>query len=275
MSSGNMKTCANCGNEVREGARFCANCGAAVVQAAAEPSRAEPPPPPLPGGKRRLLWVAVGTAVALLVAGGAVAAALSLTGDDQPSQAELAEVPEDVDSDTTETDLFGDTTDTTDTFGDTTMSTDTTATSNAVNAGEAATWNGDAFTVTDVETSDTAPVADLFGEKREAENGVWLSFKITPADGNDSDVFSTTFHENMQIRGGDGAVYDDVLANLQEQDFANEDDFLVWIDIPVAAVSGAVLEIYDGLHTVDPDPSNPFVDPVPDPAYATRVNLGV
>ena len=87
MSSGNIRTCANCGNEVREGARFCPSCGAPVVQAAAEPSRAEPPPPPSPGGKRRLRWVAIGVAVAVLVAGGAAAAALLITGGDDSTQA--------------------------------------------------------------------------------------------------------------------------------------------------------------------------------------------
>jgi len=122
-----MTTCANCGNEVREGARFCASCGAPVVQAAAEPSRAEPPPPPSPGGKRRLRWVAIGVAVALLVAGGAVAATLSLTGGDDPTPAEIAEVLSEFTT-TTETDLFGDTTDTTETdlYGDETDTTDTT-----------------------------------------------------------------------------------------------------------------------------------------------------
>ena len=87
MSSGNMKTCANCGNEVREGARFCASCGAAVAPPAAEPSRVEPPPPPSAGGKRRLLWVAVGAAIALLIAGGATTAALLITGGDDSTQA--------------------------------------------------------------------------------------------------------------------------------------------------------------------------------------------
>ena len=44
-------------------------------------------------------------------------------------------------------------------------------------------------------------------------------------------------------------------------------------DIPEAAASGAVLLVNDGVHTVDPDPSNPYADPIPDPAYATLVNL--
>jgi hypothetical protein len=154
-------------------------------------------------------------------------------------------------------------------------STDTTATGTVVNPGETATWRGDAFTVSDVETSRTAPVADLLGDKPEAENGVWLSFKITPAEDN-SGIWSSEFAENMQIKGGDGVVYARDLHNTgAEQDFKNESDFLVWVDLPEAAVSGALLVINDGLHTVDPDPGNYLADPVSDPAYATRVNLGL
>jgi len=157
---------------------------------------------------------------------------------------------------------------------DTTSGTDTTTTGTVVNAGETATWRGDAFTVSDVETSDTAPVPDILGETPEAENGVWLSFKITIPEEN-SGPWGFEFVENMHIRGGDGAIYDDLDNNGAEQDFNGEDNFLVWVDIPEAAVSGAVFEIYDGLHELDPDPSDPYVEPVPDPAYATRVNLGV
>lgn len=113
MSSENMKTCANCGNEVREGARFCASCGAAVAPPAAEPPRVEPSPPPSAGGKRRLLWIAVGAAVVLLVAGGAVAATLSLTSGDDASEATPTEFATDSTTSTTETDFFGDTTETT------------------------------------------------------------------------------------------------------------------------------------------------------------------
>lgn len=159
-------------------------------------------------------------------------------------------------------------------------STDATATSTtpsgaAFNVGETATWRGDAFTVSDVETSDTAPEPDILGETQGAENGVWLSFKITPAEEN-SGPWSVEFVENMHIRGGDGVVYtEDLHNNGGEQDFRGEDNFLVWVDIPEAAVNGAVFEIYDGLHEVDPDPSNPYAEPLPDPAYATRVNLGV
>jgi hypothetical protein len=155
----------------------------------------------------------------------------------------------------------------------TTETTETTATIAAVDVGDTATWNGDTFTVSDVETGDTAPVADLLGEKRESENGVWLSFKITPADDH-SGIWNPDFTENIQVRGGDGVVYDDTLSNQVEQAFADADDFLVWIDIPEAAASGGILEVNDGLHTIDPDPSNPFVEPIPDPDYATRVNLG-
>lgn len=155
---------------------------------------------------------------------------------------------------------------------ETTSAIDTTATGTAVNVGDTATWSGDTFTVSDVETSDTAPAPDLFGETPQAENGIWLSFTITPTE-DDSDIWSSGFVENMHINGGDGVLYEDAHNNGTEQQFNDEGDFLVWIDVPEAAVAGAVLEIYDGLHTVDPDPSNPFVEPVPDPAYATRVNL--
>ena len=154
-----------------------------------------------------------------------------------------------------------------------TTTTETTATVAAVDVGETAMWRGDAFTVSDVETSGKAPVADLFGEKRAAENGVWLSFKITPAEDN-SGIWSLEFTENIQVKGGDGVVYEDTLSTQVEQDFMDEKNFLVWVDIPESAVSGALLEISDGLHTIDPDPSNPYADPIPDPAYATRVNLG-
>ena len=152
--------------------------------------------------------------------------------------------------------------------------TDTTSTSSAVDVGETATWRGDTFTVSEVKTSDTAPAADILGEFPEAENGIWLSFKVTPAE-DDSGIWSSEFVENMQVKGGDGVVYDDGLHNNGgEQDFNDEGDFLVWVDVPEAAVAGAVLEVYDGVHTIDPDPSNPYSEPVPDPAYATRVNLG-
>ena len=107
---------------------------------------------------------------------------------------------------------FTETTSTDPTFTDPT-STDTvpadTVPTNAtepVGVGETAVWNGDEFVVSDVETSDTEPVGDLLGEKEEAENGVWLIFKITPAD-DDSGIWSFTFHEEAQVRGGDGVVY--------------------------------------------------------------------
>jgi hypothetical protein len=104
-------------------------------------------------------------------------------------------------------------------------------------------------------------------------NGVWLSLKITPADDH-SGIWGLGFPDNITVKGGDGVVYDDTLSNQVEQAFKDEKDFLVWVDIPEAAASGAVLVINDGLHTIDPDPSNPGVDYIPDPAYATRVNLG-
>ena len=153
--------------------------------------------------------------------------------------------------------------------------TGTTPTTAAVNTGDTATWRGDAFTVSDVETSGTAPEADLSGEKRKSENGVWLSFKITPAE-HDSRIWGESFWENMQIRGGDGVLYGDnervlngrILSDQQDQKDKGADDYLVWIDLPEAAANGAVLEVIDPDHTL----SDPFSSP--DPAYATRVNLG-
>jgi hypothetical protein len=160
---------------------------------------------------------------------------------------------------TTEATSTDATTETDTTFGDTTMSTDTTATG-TVNVGETATWRGDAFAVSDVETSDTDP--DPLGEQQEAENGVWLSFKITPSDDN-SAIWSPDFTDNIQIKGGDGVVYDDRDSshnNAGVQQEFDADNFLVWIDIPEAAVSGSALEITDDL---DPE------------ADATRVDLGL
>jgi hypothetical protein len=153
----------------------------------------------------------------------------------------------------------------------TTTTTKTTATVAAVEVGDTATWRGDAFTVSDVDTSDTSPIADLLGKKAEAKNGVWLSFKITPAE-DDSAIWLADFTDNIQIRGGDGVVYDDQDSshnNAGEQHELGEGDFLVGIDIPEEAVSGAVLEINDGLY-----PRNYSVAPT-DPAAVTRVDLGL
>lgn len=130
--------------------------------------------------------------------------------------------------------------------------------------------------MTDVETSDTRPVPDLFGERGEAENGVWLSFKIRPEEGNSARaLFSIDFHTAMQIRGGDGVVYDDVLSNGLEEDFKNADEYLVWIDIPEEALSGAIFEIGDGIHTVESTSDDPLGFGDADPAYATRIDLGL
>jgi hypothetical protein len=145
-----------------------------------------------------------------------------------------------------------------------------------VEVGESAAWSGNEFVVSDVETSDEEPVGDMVGEKEEAE-GVWLAFKITPAD-DDSRIWGFDFHVYAQVRGGDGVVYLDPQSNAQEQSLADEEDFLMWIDIPEEAVSGAILEIGDGIHytVLDPDPdvSTPDVADPADPAYATRIDLG-
>lgn len=60
---------------------------------AAEASRSARPPPARPEGKRRLRWVAAGAAVGLLVAGGAVAGVLALTGGDDATEAMPTEQP--------------------------------------------------------------------------------------------------------------------------------------------------------------------------------------
>ena len=101
-SRGAMLTCATCGNEEPEGAWFCGTCGSAFAPtlraalapetpspttAADEPMTAAPPPTPQPRRKRRFGWVAAGVAAGLLVAGGAVAGVLTLTGGDDTAQA--------------------------------------------------------------------------------------------------------------------------------------------------------------------------------------------
>jgi hypothetical protein len=99
-SSGAMLACASCGNEEPEGTRFCGGCGASFV--ALEPetpssATAEEPVPILaatePGGTGRIRWVAAAVAVGLLLAGGAVAGVLTLTGDDDETVAESTEQP--------------------------------------------------------------------------------------------------------------------------------------------------------------------------------------
>lgn len=127
MSSGNMRSCANCGNVVREGARFCGSCGTPVAQTEQQISSGGPAPATSSRG-RRLRWVAVGAGVALLVAGGA-AAALAVTGGDGSDEAILTEIFTESIADSTETDLFGDTTDI---YGDTT---DTTAVEGSIGQG--------------------------------------------------------------------------------------------------------------------------------------------
>ncbi len=141
--------------------------------------------------------------------------------------------------------------------------------------GDTATWNSEEFVVSDAGTSDEEPVEDLGGEKDEAVVGTWLYFKVTPSE-EDSGVWSTTFAEEVQVRGGDGIVYrEDVHIDSFFQNEVGEDSFTVWVDVPEEAVSGAVFEIGDGLHTIDPAPDDAFsFVTYPDPAYMTRVDLG-
>jgi hypothetical protein len=107
-----MLTCATCGNEEPEGSQFCGNCGAPFAPTdhgaalapetpspqpvVEQPSRVEPHPASSPRGKHRLRWVAAGVVVALLLAGGATAAVLSLTGGDgspEPTPTEPQPLP--------------------------------------------------------------------------------------------------------------------------------------------------------------------------------------
>lgn len=95
-----MLTCATCGNKEPEGSRFCGECGAPFAQAdqpledaaateavvAEPPPAAEPRPAPEPSASR-LRWTAAGAAVVFLVAGGAAAAVLTLTGEDGSPEA--------------------------------------------------------------------------------------------------------------------------------------------------------------------------------------------
>jgi hypothetical protein len=110
MSDGKMVTCANCGNERPEGTRFCGNCGTPFPQRDQAASPAGSPPTTSSTRRRRLAWIAVGAAVVMLAAGGAVAAVLSITGEDGPSQAEVAETLSELTT-PTESDAFGYTTD--------------------------------------------------------------------------------------------------------------------------------------------------------------------
>jgi hypothetical protein len=102
--SGTPLTCANCGNEVREGARFCGNCGAPMAEPDEQRSSGELPPTTSSTRRPRLLWVAAGVAVALLLAGGGVAAALAMTGGGGSSQDTVADAG--LDSITNTTDVF-------------------------------------------------------------------------------------------------------------------------------------------------------------------------
>jgi hypothetical protein len=141
--------------------------------------------------------------------------------------------------------------------------------------GDSASWNGNEFVVSDVGTSDEEPVADLGGERDEAE-GTWLHFTVTPSD-EDSGVFGFEFAEEVQVRGGNGVVYrDDVHSDGYFQRELGADKFTVWVDVPEDAVSGAVFEVGDGFHEIEQDSDSAFnVTTYPDPAYMTRVDLGL
>lgn len=118
MSDGKMVTCANCGNVRPEGTRFCGSCGTPFPQVDQAASPAEPPPTTSSTKRRRRVWVAVGAAAAVLVAGGAVAA-LSMTDRGGSTQATPTESVTEPITDTTESDVLGDTTDTTDASAET------------------------------------------------------------------------------------------------------------------------------------------------------------
>lgn len=172
----------------------------------------------------------------------------------------------------------------TDTGSTDTESTDTTGTETLpaggtiVGLGETASWDGYEFVVSDVETNDEEPVGDLAGDKEQAE-GIWVIVKLTPADEDSVFWALSSDQPKFWIVGGDGVYYgDEVYSNMVTQDFAGEDDFLVWVDVPEEAVSGADLVVSDslGLHWIDTTPENQFDEEgYPDPAYATRVDLGL
>jgi hypothetical protein len=62
------------------------------------------------------------------------------------------------------------------------------------------------------------------------------------------------------------------LGDRIEEKLKDGDDFLVSFDVPEEAVSGAVLEIGDGVQTVDSE--SDFGSEI-DPAYAQRIDLGL
>jgi hypothetical protein len=106
-SSATVLTCSSCGNEEPEGTRFCGSCGTPFppvdqTPTLTEPAPAgpeeqslgvEPAPAPTPAGERsRLRWV-LAAGVALLVAAGATAAVLSLSGGDATEATPTVEEP--------------------------------------------------------------------------------------------------------------------------------------------------------------------------------------
>ena len=76
-----LQICSSCGAEEPEGSRFCGTCGAALE---APQERLEPPAGASVEGRGGRRWIAAGAAAALLVAGGVLAAVLVLGGSDDP-----------------------------------------------------------------------------------------------------------------------------------------------------------------------------------------------
>lgn len=166
----------------------------------------------------------------------------------------------------------------TDTEGTDTTETETVPAEGTIfGLGETATWSGDEFVVSDVETSDEEPDLGLGSEQEQAE-GVWVIFTITTPERNVIWTLSSD-QPKYWILGGDGVYYEDeVYTNQLTQDAVGEDNFLVWVDVPEEAVSGADLVVSDslGLYMIDTTPENQLDDEgYPDPAYATRVDLGL
>jgi co-chaperonin GroES (HSP10) len=159
-------------------------------------------------------------------------------------------------------------TESTDTGFTDTTSTDTTSTEGTIYAlGETATWEDEEFVVSDVETADEEPVEDLDGSKSEAE-GKWVIFKVTTPEDEDSAFWEIGDGPTFSILGGDGEYYDLEYSDVQLRKISGQDggEFLVWLDVPEEALSGADAIVSRSFGFSD----------APDPAEAiTRVDLGL